>query len=278
MALQHRITELKGRGKYFLENTRYKIRQYRLTRGSSRTEQIFGPSSATKVLLAFLLILVVAAVYFGAKTIMQKQAVAAPEPEAVENMIENEVAAPLVEPSVPVEETQEPASEPTPEPSAPEPAEPSSEPLPSPRVSSVDFLIDDRTVADVAPLAVLPEPIDLQNMGVACQVDIRDTENDLAAASQFFQKAQQSYKEAVDAVREPAEKLREAMEELNTAASALEKQARKCNAEIEHPNSPNSSEPTPVQPPAEPVPELVSIESSEEPAGNQENQTNETTS
>lgn len=260
MALQHRITELKGKGKYLIENTRYKIRQYRLTRGSGRTEQIFGLSLTTKLLVSVVLLLVVAALFFGAKTFMQNRAADAvqPEPETEEKVVENEVTAPPREPSAPVEEPLvEQQDQPSPAPESP----------PSPS-SSPSFLVDDDEVAEATPLAVLPESIDVQNMGAACQVDIRDKENDLAGASQFFQEAQRSYQTALDAVREPADRLREAMEELKLKKAALETKAQKCDAGVEE-----TPPPAPAEPSNESVPELVPIEPSEDPAENPENQT-----
>ena len=274
MAFRNLIIELKGKGKNFIENTRYTIRQYRLTRGSGRTEQIFGMSLATKILISLLLLLVVAALFFGAKTVMQEQDVTAIEPErdaeAAEKVVENEITGALVEPSVPVEEHRvEQAVE---QPSAPEPSPPPSPPSSS---SLPDFIVDKGQIAETAPLAVIPESIDISNMGAACQVEIRDKEENLAAASQFFQEANQSYHAALDAVREPADRLREAMEELKTKKAALETKAQKCDARVE------TSEPVHYEPVSdgEPVPELVPIEPPfDEATENLETQTNEATS
>ena len=70
MALNQHLTALKGKAKYAFENTRYKLRQYRLTRGSGRTEQIFGMNWTTKILITLIVLLLIAALFYSGKALL----------------------------------------------------------------------------------------------------------------------------------------------------------------------------------------------------------------
>ncbi len=263
MALRQRLTELGGKGKYLLENTRYKIRQYQLTRGSGRTEEIFGMHWTTKLFITLLVLILLIGMFYAGKTLLVKKG-------PVEQPLEENAA----------EEAQDAAAEPAPAPEQDEIAveqEQAPEPAPSideekeqlreeiqqlrrQKESLLALIVDKDELREAAPLTLLPEPFDVQNMRAACQVDIRDKENDLAGAAQFFREANTSYARTLEQIREPADTLREAVEKLKAAHAELNAKTATCVAEA------------PEQEPApEPAPESA-------PETLPENQTTETTS
>lgn len=269
MALRQRLTEMKGKGKYLFENTRYKIRQYRLTRGSSRTEEIFGMHWTTKLFITLLVLILLVGMFYAGKTLLVKKE----QPvEQVEENVEEAAEALAAEPASLIEqeemvpeEADRAAKFQQPEPSIDEEKEQLREEVQQLRRQKESFsplLVDEGELAETAPLTLLPEPFDVQNMRAACQVDIRDEENDLAGAAQFFKEANKSYAAALEQIRDPANSLREAVEKLKAAHAELNAKTTTCVAEA------------PEQEP-EPVPEPTPEPSPETPL---ENQTNETTS
>lgn len=259
MALRQRLTELGGKGKYLLENTRYKIRQYRLTRGSGRTEEIFGMHWTTKLFITLLvLILLIGMLYAGKTLLVKKGPVEQPLEENAAEEAQDVAAEPASAPeqkeiAVEQEEAPEPA------PSLDEEKEQLREEIQQLRRQKESFsplLVDEDELHEAASLTLLPEPFDVQNMRAACQVDIRDKENDLAGAAQFFREANTSYVRALEQIREPADTLREAVEKLKAAHAELNAKTTTCVAEA---------------PEQEPEPESA-------PETPPENQSNETTS
>lgn len=272
MALRQHLTEMKGKGKYLLENTRYKIRQYRLTRGSGRTEEIFGMHWTTKLFITLLVLILLIGMFYAGKTLLVKKEQPVGQVEdigQVEETVEEaeETVAAQPEPSLeqeraPVAEEAGRAAEPSPtELSVDEEKEQLREEIQQLRRqkdSLSPLLVDKEELAETAPLTLLPEPFDVQNMRAACQVDIRDNENDLAGAAQFFKEANKSYATALEQIREPADTLREAVEKLKAAHAELNAKTTTCVAEAPEQEPESVPEPAPETPP--------------------ENQTNETTS
>ncbi|MDO8642995.1 MAG: hypothetical protein Q7R76_05470 [Candidatus Woesearchaeota archaeon] len=273
MALKDHLTGLKNKGKYFVENTRYKIRQYQLTRGSGRTEQIFGMSMATKIMIALLLLVVVTAVFYGGKTLLNKEKSAGeltdegylPVEEAdQEQAVAGEQAVPIEQ-----EEVVQAESTPEPTPSAPaldeekEQLRADVQRLQAENNELTTLLVSESALRDAVDLTILPEPFDVQNMGASCQVDIRDKEHDLESEIQFFKEANRSYSSVLEQVREPAHTLTTAIEQLRTKKQDLTSMVQKCVAEA--PEQLAEPEPAPEpEPSPEPDPSSNSSENQTE--------------
>ncbi len=216
MVLRSHLITIKGKGKHLFEDTRTRIRRYRLSRGSGRTEEIFGMRQTTKVLLAIIVILALLLAFYLVKTLnLQEKAVGEQAEKTVDAAIPVEAQAPESASSAeePVATPPEPVSEP---------------PAVIPTIVSGTFIIDEKEINEAAKLTVLPEPVDVQNLGAACQVDIRNQEQDIAAAAQFFTKAKRSYTDALQALRDPSETLQESIEELYAEKATLEKKVQGC--------------------------------------------------
>ena len=252
MALRHHFTELKGKGKYLLENARSKIRQYRLTRGSGRTEEIFGMHWTTKLFITLLILILLTGVFYAGKMLLKKES----------SPIVNDAEETIVETAQEVAANHAPVVDEEVMPIAEEPLEPASAPsideekeqlreeirqLRRQKESLSPLLVDKDELAEAAPVTVLPEPFDVQNMRAACQVDIRDKENDLAGASQFFKEANRSYAIVLEQVREPADTLREAVEKLKVARAELDAKISACVADAPEEQEPELPEETPEE-------------------------------